>query len=468
VNTKSVNTVETTVQEHIRIVLNGGGKIMESATIPIQWFISEELAEREPTHVLIIEYLDSEYKGMMECTGRRYLCEITDMVKFIQLFSAGIHNIVVCVLRLENGEIKYNSSRLNLRNGPFYNTDVNYKQILDESQLTDGHTWPYIIAATSVEIEVPSELFAHKPQSKVGKWFWQWVNLMHTEAPRDECKFRARIMWAFTGQIVVALAYLTIHLVVATIASLSAIIGRCLVLFCGYRPSSLIEPLRTFWTSNIDEWRSVERRFWTKYRHYDYTLKLEETYRVWKWDGSGNHTYMLFTGIDLIKWCVPSILVSWSIVGIALLFKHLPFNWLLVGKYSLIISSIIGTSVITYRLCKGKHWFQAILCKIINTLDKVLTRTSTLLGPLNNYLQERQKIKLAKEQKGQESSKQNMKDVRRQERLKWLSSEINLRNAPEKVDLHLLPRPLEQSLENSLRLRFWATKAKVCRPFAKE
>ena len=96
----AVGTQQLTSPSGVGVVLNGGTGKMESAMIPVQWFFSESIAKRDPTHVLIIEQNVREMgNGEQDrWTGRRHLVKISDGVKFIELHRPGNHRLILLVL----------------------------------------------------------------------------------------------------------------------------------------------------------------------------------------------------------------------------------------------------------------------------------------------------------------------------------------------------------------------------------
>ncbi len=82
--------------EGMEVLLNYGKDEMDSATIPIQWFFSEETARKKPTHLLIVEQDKEESKEYNNVSlGSRYFCRVEEGIKFIRLFRPGYHRILV-------------------------------------------------------------------------------------------------------------------------------------------------------------------------------------------------------------------------------------------------------------------------------------------------------------------------------------------------------------------------------------
>lgn len=99
---------------------------------------------------------------------------------------------------------------LRLRLRYFHNHGYDILPYSDESE-------PKEIMA-SVEVNVAEGFFAKKP------FDWRWVNEMFEGDPMDQCSFRRRRMWAYTGQIAVVV-----------IAYLCSLIPAIVLSVCGYR-----------------------------------------------------------------------------------------------------------------------------------------------------------------------------------------------------------------------------------------
>lgn len=197
----------------LEVVLNGGQKEMDSATIPIQWFFSDEIIEKNPRYVLIIEQDKRETEdGNRSCNGRRYVCKVSDGVTFIPFFSPGYHRITILVFGKTDvwseDYLKRVPALFSERDKfrPFYFRGVFFDETKD--CLTCLH-YPYgATTGTVIEIEIPEELFAKKPKKGLAKAVWKWTNWLYETEPINECHYRRRKMLAFTLQLPLGLVYL--------------------------------------------------------------------------------------------------------------------------------------------------------------------------------------------------------------------------------------------------------------------
>ena len=471
--------------QDLRVVLNGGGHQMESATIPMQWYVSERVAQKGPTHILVVDRGEGEITARSRDTGifrHRYICSISDRVMFLQLFSSGRHNITVHVLDLGN-EPELQRRRI----------DALLRRELEGYQIAvpvDSHqvqglfgypheSWLTIVATSVLEIEVPAELFAHKPQSRLGGYFWKWVNLTHSEPPRDECKYRARMMWAFTGQIVLVALYLAVHLVCAVSCTLYSTIGRAMVLFFGYRPSSLLIPLRIYWTTRLMSWSDNRERHWTEYNLWTMGTR-KSYYRIWAWNGSGNYTYMPITGVEIVVYGLIASVIFVIIKPIVYVAREVVIPWSSIGVWSCWIAAILIACDFGWRYAKNKPWMIAFVRFLGGGKVSITERLASFIQWVSfrwnqyrstrRYEKSKHRMQIVEEKRriAEETAAEELTVAERAklQRIEWMKTELSVGKAPSRVDLGHLPKPLKADVGTTVKIAFWATKAKVCKPFS--
>lgn len=179
----------------LKVVLNGGSDTMDAATIPIQWSFSDEVIAKNPTYVLIVLQNKKEAEDISNSqkNGERYICKVSEVVKFIQLFTPGYHRIAVLVLAGEKAE--KNVGKLLEKWTNEYQSSVNYDSIKAGESVLSQYS---VVAATTAEFNVSKELFAKKPETRFQKKLWDYVNYFFSKGPRDECQYRKRKILAFT------------------------------------------------------------------------------------------------------------------------------------------------------------------------------------------------------------------------------------------------------------------------------
>jgi hypothetical protein len=77
--------------EQLRLVINHGKTDLESATVAVQWFLSEELIEIKPKYIILVEHTEADIKsGDMNYCGRRYIVPVADVMTYIAFRAPGV------------------------------------------------------------------------------------------------------------------------------------------------------------------------------------------------------------------------------------------------------------------------------------------------------------------------------------------------------------------------------------------
>ncbi len=236
----------------IVITLNGGGEEMNSATIPIEWWLSESILEKNPHYLLIIELDNGELIYDESIRGRRYACKVSDMFYFLQLFSPGRHLLMVAVVNGdEKGGKKIVEQYLHKKFGHYENS-ISF----NEYDYPNGD----FLAVAVVEFDVPEELFAKRPQTRIGKIMWRWVNLFFDKEPKDQCAYRRRKWIAFTIQPPIVLIF-------SLLSSLYVLVASIIVFFFGFRPRPILS--------------EIKDAFLLRKNDYEVREYTEHGYKVW-------------------------------------------------------------------------------------------------------------------------------------------------------------------------------------------
>ncbi len=103
--------------------------------------------------------------------------------------------------------------------------------------------------AAAIDVDVPAELFAKQPPT----WEQAWVNWMASEAPEDQCNYRRRRLWAYSGQIPVFLLIYLWRVLAALFYLMLAVPG------VNFGP--LLHPLRD---SSSDIYANLREPFYAK------------------------------------------------------------------------------------------------------------------------------------------------------------------------------------------------------------
>ncbi|PCI19210.1 hypothetical protein COB64_04175, partial [Candidatus Wolfebacteria bacterium] len=188
----------------VKIVLNGGKQEMDSATIPIQWFFGDEVIDKKPAYILIIEQDEREIRcddpedpiPLSARRGRRYFVKVEQAVHFLQVFSPGKHRIACLVLNKRYRDKKRRKEFL-MKDDPFdFTWNISWEDInkAEQENVSENkqHLPAGFISVKTIEIEVPEELFAKKSETAFGKALYSWINRWFETIPRDQCQYRAR------------------------------------------------------------------------------------------------------------------------------------------------------------------------------------------------------------------------------------------------------------------------------------
>ncbi len=399
--------VATKREVSMAVVLNGGREEMDSATIPVQWVFSDETISETPTHLLFFEQDESEAGNYHAADrGRRYVCKVSDGVKFIPVFRPGYHRMAV--LALAGRFVPQGIERLLSRSMYEYATSISWRD-LEESVIPESLS-DVVVAATVMEFRVPDELFAEKPRTRFGEAVWKWVNLWEKKPPRDECDYRARKIFAFTLKPI-------FFLIGAVAYALYVLLASVTVFFFGFRPKNIASEI----------WQALKL---TRPDEWNVCLFITPTYRTWEEDRHGYVTKrMPVTGIELM-FLGSGAWLFWSLINSTLDWQV----WLLIA---------ISFIVVAYTLA-------ALLSRVYYALPSSLERQRLALEKEKQLNVERQRLFAEKYQQ-------------------WLRGNFDLSRKPDAVDLSNLPPPPTKTgqVVQRFRVGFWALKARICRPYVR-
>lgn len=373
----------------VKLVLSGGKSEMDCATIPVQWFFSDEVIAQTPTWLVFIEQDEQEIaSNNAGYIGQRYRCKVSEGQKFFQLFAPGKHRLAVLALtgdRAEGLSEEYLAGRRDR-----YDEGVVWSRLAENRDFSHG-----VVATTVVEFVVPAGLFAKWPKTKLAKAVWRWVNLWRKEEPRDECQYGKRELFAFTLK-----PWLWLIKAVAQYFILGPFMGVMAVAICipcvvmaGYRPNNIF------------------RIFKQAYLLEDVEIRMYREYRQW-----GYHYYLPVT---------PAEIAGLGLLGLGLYFL-----------YPLIF--IEGAMILLFAIC-------------------VMATLIIIAIILNRFWPEEEIRPAVKEDEAAERFRE------------WLRQWLAMTKAPTAVDLKNLPKPLGTSdkVVQFFKVSFWATKAKICKPYSK-
>lgn len=402
---------QLTPNENIHLVVNGGSTILDSATVSIEWHFSKELIAKKPEYVVICDH-ETPLSNLKETGntyyGNRYLCKITDLVKYVQLFRPGKHHFVILVFSGDDAKLY---ARFYIRKGSsHYENGIFYSNLLQKKDDRDTDI-------TYFEFDVPEELFAKKSETKFGTFIWNYVNEWHSKKPIDQCEYRKRKIFAFTIKPLLLLAF---WILVSVIGTIYTLIGCFVVLFLGYRP--------------VSAWKNIVFAVKMSVEEFQSDLRYHENWgdcRLWKSrHDDGGPTY------------IQLLLVPWILLlSIGIMFG-------------------IGSLVI--------HFFSSLLSAVPVIIIGLLIFISLLVS-IRWYISDENKEKRREKnkQKGRERKieKEKLEKEEDERMLNFLTTHASLISASEKVNIQRII-PVVDGVTR-FTIRFWNLKAKVCKPFAK-
>ncbi len=387
---------------NVALTLNGGEKELNSATIPVEWWVSEEVIKRDPKYILFFEQNEKEKDQYNDGNrGRRYLCKFSDGIKFLELFSSGYHRLIAVVIAGEEKSCrKLAESFLERRSSSLY--EENYKNYYNKSLRWEKEAERVdrvsLFFSNVEELEAPRELFAQKPKTKLGKLIWEWANLFYESPPRDECHYGKRKMIA-------PFSVLLGYGIIGTIYATYILLASLLVLFAGYRPDPILREMWRAFTLNRDGWE-VRKYCWR-----------DDSYRLWSIDKTDKEIRL-----SVVPWQVTIALVAMA--GLYYMVKTWPFSTLsLIGFGIVIIISIL------------------IVCLFLSHLKKTK--------------EERRK---ACEEARKRAAKAAQRWLEENFDLSKKRDKVDPNQLP-------VPPTLSGRIVQKFRVSYWTLKAKVCKPF---
>lgn len=439
----------TSVQTGLKIILNGGKNQMDSATIPIQWFLSENLAGDRPTHILIVDQTEKNVTasrfGNLD-TGRRYIADISKRIEFMQVFAPGRHRLTFIAIRksgwAESDDCYGNGlGSLLVSDSEHYNLDADKLERVREGRIMccSREKAVAMLAIATFEVVVPEELFARVGESQFGKWFYDWTNRWHTAPPSDECKYRARIIWAFTAQPILFVLGWIISLVFAAVITTVILLLRILVLFAGYRPAPIFSEVGERWTTPVVHWNDLASMNIVRRSQQRGCRYLHLQWVHWEDAENGKERFM-----PLAPWEVTAVFAALWFLWRAL--SGIDINSVLLVLLAMVALTAITliSLVIAGRFLSEFAWWRVFIGKFEDWSVGVMKKLE---------------VKFKAKKEGAPAPPVDPY-------AEWLRDELVVGQVPSRVDLKQLPKAFRDPTHEATRVWFLATKARVCKPFA--
>lgn len=419
------------LNNELKVVINGGSLEMESATVPIQFHLSEELIRLQPTHILMIDVQrkrsDGSWFTELDDTCERELFDLRKGVNFVQFNSPGERELLFVPLKLTEKEEKAFIGRVfapHSRN--LYKFNLNLGMLSHDLRALSELWTDQVIGAKphKMTIQIPEEFFYVKPKKGFAKLNWNWVNWLYDIPPRDECAYRKRMLMAYSIQPFVWLVVKLCSILYRVGTSLWLLSARATVWFFGFRPTHLFAGLKLIWQGRKNE--------------ADLSILYCSGTQYASIHGSGTG-YKLLTPIELVS---------------LILFMGLSARSLrLMGTETLRGDELIGLVMASIVF--------ALLGLVIAAI--VLVRRPSVRKAYTSYT-ERRKAKtpapvMPKVEKEVTEKPETFLYF------EYLTHNFSLEKTPKRVDTQNPPPAFKKSaVVHRFRVKFWNVKAKICRP----
>jgi|GEM_PF-4720353 hypothetical protein len=510
---KSVEGNECILREQtsMRVVLNGGKYRLDDATIPFQIGFNKEIADKQPTHILVMDVTrnafgsDGERKDD-DSQAERSLFKIQP-VHYLQLKSPGVHHLIFILLK--DVDSNYRQHLLEKRPGTYEN-DLYFSSI--ENNCLKGE-----LGYFEAIVSIPKEFFATAPETKLQKAVWSWINKWYRLKPVDQCEYRKRKIIAFTVKPPVWTLVFIFRLICSVLLTSFSFICRVTSFIFGRQPVSFFPNMKEVWVTFLfrnnkyyrdifsgDYWfgdaltkNNMEHSdvinsadfypfktlvlfgkkihipislaglitypilFFVYYIGIVYGYFGPEHYSVWKDLG-------LLVGILVISFwiaanietTIPTITgnENWAAKWNEYTTRGKKnLKWLSGGTFSL-----LAIVAVTSFMIVVVPWSSIIndIVTIAITIGAILVLTIIVKVAIKVLTPVFQKLKNKEKTETRERD-----DIMKNRKQLWLEKSFDIDNMPKKIDFNTMPEPSVAS--HKLVLTFWKTKARVCKPYAK-
>ena len=441
--------MKTVGSSNVKMVLNGGSDTLDSATIPVRWGFSDELVEKNPQYVAIVDVrktlsdLKSEHDFKFYSSDVLFIGKAKELAAYIPLKSPGKHTFLMYVFCGET--VKDASDYVDIHLKDLSSHLFFYKDLEGEGVLSSGKV--HVIAT---DFEVPDELFAHKPKEGFGRFVWGWVNKYFKKDPVDECQYRRRKIFAFSIQPfifffqMIGTSFLKILTALVVVGLyLYWFLGSILLLFFGFRPLGINE----FGEETADD-NKLEKLFHLFYFRSRYK---SSRWRLWGskdrywWDNYNDNKKIplyfipfLYVLVGTLGWAIYMAISSFGERSLSIVENN--YN-MLIGV-GIILSLFYVFSLIKKIRSKNKE--ERIAKKVLKQKEKQ--------KKIREVKEELEKLRLAKEKEKEGKDKE------------FLKVNASLNTLPPTVIIGDVIKKVDVSTK--FKLGFMATKSKICKPFA--
>ncbi len=501
-------------QSSMRIVLNGGKYELEDSTIPFQIGFDLSIAEQKPTHILVVdvteEYIiDSACKDncQSDYKSERTIFKL-EPIHYLQLKRPGVHHLIFILFN----EMNRKSEKFYLEKKHYgYENDIYFNTI-------EGIRLDNQISYAEAVVDVPKEFFADEPETKFQKVIYSWVNNWYRFGPIDECEYRKRKIFAFTGKPLLWLFGLIPRIMSSVFLQAFFFVIKTIAFFFGVQSVSFLPNKKKIWIDFLLKYPILGYKdvfkgdFWFgkstggKDDINDYGFK---TLAVWKWRF---YTPLTLCGISFYSACIYYYFCSVYKLFTSSVEGHAAIL-LLTASTVVAVMTLFLVMVTLPSWKKGKEWenkwnvdqkegkkktsktasriffpmiivlffafitpyiswndfsqFIASSFKIIVIMVIILVIYSFSLKIIAPVISK--KIDKIKEKNAilranlPKETKVDREEIRK---LEWLKKSFDIEKLPERV--RFKTAPTSSSVLHEFTIGFWRLKAKVCKPYAKK
>ena len=502
--------------------------------------------QEKPTHILVIDVTTNVFKKETEFIEKdgvkeKVLVDVRDIydqssertffelqpINYLQFNKPGVHNLIFILINFSSKK-RYRESYQEYLKKSLYSYD---KPVSFES-IESGYEIYKQCGYCEVVVDIPKEFFAEKPKSGIKLALWKYVNSWYRLPPIDQCEFRKRSIFAFTGKPILLLIAFIFRLVISIVMTLVATIPRIVTFIFGYQPVRFMPQKKELWweflflyTTGVEEVFKSDFLWGDGLKRKNYDSADEQDFYAYKDVMIGKKLlHVPFAIYDFVFYfaafkyyyiCLAKLFPSESL-------KFLPslgFLGILLGIT--VVTTLVITIITLPSMKQGKGWkdkwdmekpkgkkltdmigswlliisfgLPLVLFIIYKVPWKVIfaTTTNTVKGnshlvlfiltflacfafikfvgiPLFKRIVRNIKIpRWLKYQAQVRTRKEGLSKLQRkdQKEKEWLKTSFDIATLPQKVDVSNMPKP--STTIHVFRIKFWQTKAKVCKPYAK-
>ena len=507
----------------MKVILNGGKRELNQATIPFQIGFDSNIASLNPSCVLVIDVTKNSYgnngiRCLDDCISDRTLFKL-EPINYLQLHESGIHHLVFILLK----DIDRDTQRYLLQkemHSSWYDRSIFWDDI--EKNESSWH-----ISYVEMIINVSEQLFAPKPKTKFKKAIHHWVNSWYTVKNVDPCLFKKRVPFAFTIKPMLWLLGFFLRFIILSILQAVMFVIRIGAFFFGLQPVKFFPKFKKLWfdflflypLQGYEEVFDFKENWFGKCEKdnendfYDYkelVIKGQKyyspvtlcglvfyssffglyTYIIYRYWSDGNPLSSTDRFLSLFLLLCISLFLALIMAGITLptikddhkwqrrwdkeLYQHGRVNK---GEYLrkrvgyaifIFLSSIASMSFLVTQI----KWVRIVQSKTVHINPDFLLRTLTILfiAVILYFLIYKIAVSIYKKIEiwisKMESGKSVIVKKKYEKHQEWLRKSFNINNLPKKVAIKTMPKP--SNFVHYFRVGFWFAKSKVCRPYARK